>query len=255
MNFIGIIPARYMSSRFPGKALFVIEGKTMIQRVYEQAKQSSVLSELYVATDDVSIENHVKNFWGNVVMTSTEHSCGTERCMEAFNIINKENKYSNDDIIINIQGDEPCINPLQIDLVSSCFRNNEVKIATLVKKIDSTDDLLSPTVMKVVCDINKKAMYFSRSPIPYFRGIEQTQWINKHDYFQHIGIYAYRANVLNEIYKLPLSPLEKTESLEQLRWLENGFSIHVELTEFNSHSVDVPSDVEKILKLLKEQKK
>jgi len=254
MKYIGIIPARYMSSRFPGKALFIIEGKTMIQRVYEQAKLSSVLSELYVATDDVSIQNHVKKFGGNVVMTSIDHSCGTERCMEAFNIINNEGKYSDDDIIINIQGDEPCINPKQIDIIASCFKNNEVKIATLVKKIDTTDDLLSPTVMKVICDKNKKAMYFSRSPIPYFRGLEQTQWIQKHNYYQHIGIYAYKVGVLSEICKLPPSSLEKIESLEQLRWLENGYPIHIEFTEYASHSVDVPSDVEKIIKLLKESK-
>ncbi|NTW33847.1 MAG: 3-deoxy-manno-octulosonate cytidylyltransferase [Bacteroidetes bacterium] len=254
MNFIGIIPARYMSSRFPGKALFVIEGKTMIQRVYEQAKQSSALAELYVATDDVSIENHVKKFGGKVVMTAIDHSCGTERCLEAFNIINVDGKYSDDDVIINIQGDEPCINPEQIDIIASCFKNEEVKIATLVAKIKTTDDLLSPTVMKVVCDKNKKALYFSRSPIPFFRGLEQTQWIQKNNYYQHIGIYAYRASILGEICKLPQSSLEKAESLEQLRWLENGYSINIEFTEHASHSVDVPADVEKIINLLKGSK-
>lgn len=251
MKFIGIIPARYASSRFPGKALFVIQGKTMIQRVYEQAKKSSVLADLYVATDDVSIETHVKKFGGNVVMTSKNHPCGTDRCHEAFHIINKEGKYSYGDIVVNIQGDEPCINPQQIELVASCFKNDEVKIATLVRKIDSTDELLSPTVMKVVCNKNKKAMYFSRSPIPYFRGLDQVQWIKKHTYYQHIGIYAYRASVLDEIHNLKQSPLEKTESLEQLRWLENDYPIHVEITEHASYSVDEPGDVEKIIKLLK----
>ncbi len=254
MKFIGIIPARYASSRFPGKALFVIEGKTMIQRVYEQAQKCNIISELYIATDDVSIENHVKKFGGNVVMTSIDHLCGTDRCNEAFHIINGKNKYSPEDVIINIQGDEPLINPEQISLTASCFRNNEVKIATLVRKIDSTEDLLNPSVIKVVCDKYKKAIYFSRSPIPYFRGIDQIQWINKHTYFQHIGIYAYRAHIIDEIHELNQSSLEKAESLEQLRWLENGYPVHVEITHHASHSVDVPGDVNKIIKLLNEPK-
>ena len=254
MKFIGIIPARYASSRFPGKALFVIDGKTMIQRVYEQVKKTSVLSEIYVATDDSSIENHVKKFGGNAVMTSHEHLCGTDRCHEAFHIINENNKYSDDDVVINIQGDEPCINPEQIELVTSCFNMDEVKIATLVKKMDTVEDLTNPTVIKVVCDKNNKAIYFSRSPIPYFRGLEQAQWLKKQNYFQHIGIYAYKVSVLNEIHKLEQSQLEKAESLEQLRWIENGYSIHVNFTEHKSYSVDVPDDVNKILKLLNETK-
>jgi len=252
MKFIGIIPARYQSSRFPGKALFIIEGKTMIQRVYEQAKKSAILSELYVATDNTSIENHVKNFGGNVVMTSKDHPCGTDRCYEAFHIINNSGIYSSDDIVINIQGDEPCINPQQIELVTSCFKKDDVKIATLVRKMDSMEDLLSSTVIKVVCDTNKKAMYFSRSPIPYFRGLDHSQWIKNHTYYQHIGIYAYRASVLDEIHNIKQSPLEKTESLEQLRWMENDYLIHVEITKHASYSVDEPGDVEKIIKLLKE---
>jgi len=254
MKFIGIIPARYQSSRFPGKALFVIEGKTMIQRVYEQAKKSAILSELYVATDEASIENHVKNFGGNVVMTSKDHHSGTDRCYEAFHIINNSGKYSSDDIVINIQGDEPCINPQQIELVASCFKNSNVKIATLVRKMDSMEDLFSPSIMKVVCNKNKEAMYFSRSPIPYFRGLDQAQWIKKHTYYQHIGIYAYRASVLDEIHNIKPSPLENAESLEQLRWLENDYPIHVEITEHASYSVDEPGDVKKIIKLLKETK-
>jgi len=255
MKFIGIIPARYASSRFPGKALFVIDGKTMIQRVYEQVQKTSVLSELYVATDDSSIENHVKKYGGNAVMTSQDHLCGTDRCHEAFHIINKNKKYSDDDVVINIQGDEPCINPEQIELAASCFKNDEVKIATLVKKMDTVEDLVSPSIIKVVCDKNKKAIYFSRSPIPYFRGLEQAQWLKKHSYYQHIGIYAYRVSVLNEIHKLEQTPLEKAESLEQLRWIENGYSIHINFTEHKSYSVDVPDDVNKILKLLNEIKK
>jgi 3-deoxy-manno-octulosonate cytidylyltransferase (CMP-KDO synthetase) len=254
MRFIGIIPARYASSRFPGKALFVIDGKTMIQRVYEQAQKSKVLSELYVATDDISIENHIKSFGGNVLMTSKEHQCGTDRCYEAFNAINKTSKYSSDDVVINIQGDEPCINPEQIDLVASCFKKDEVKIATLIKKLDSLEDLINPSIIKVVRDKNNKAIYFSRSPIPYFRGLDQTQWIKKHEYFQHIGIYAYKTSVLEDIHKLSQTPLEKAESLEQLRWLENAYSIHVNITGHKSYSVDTPDDISKILQLLKETK-
>jgi 3-deoxy-manno-octulosonate cytidylyltransferase (CMP-KDO synthetase) len=250
MKFIGIIPARYASSRFPGKALFVIEGKTMIQRVYEQAKKANILDDVYVATDDTSIENHVKNFGGKAIMTSFDHQCGTDRCHEAFQLINKDGKYNGNDVVINIQGDEPLINPEQIEKVASCFKNKEVEIATLVRKMDNTDDLVSPTVMKVVCDKNKRAMYFSRSPIPYFRGLDQSQWLKKHTYYQHVGIYAYRASVLDKIHLLPPSSLEQTESLEQLRWLENGYSVYVEVTEYSSHSVDVPSDVNKIIQIL-----
>jgi 3-deoxy-manno-octulosonate cytidylyltransferase (CMP-KDO synthetase) len=253
MKFVGIIPARYASSRFPGKALFVIEGKTMIQRVYEQAKKSSVLSELYVATDDISIETHVKNFGGNVVMTSKKHLCGTDRCHEAFNIINKEKKYSSGDVVINIQGDEPLINPKQIELVCSCFGKAKVNIATLIRKIDSYDDLMNPGVMKVVTDKSNKALYFSRAVIPFLRGVQQSEWMNHHDFFMHIGLYAYKASTLNEIVELPQSALEKAESLEQLRWIENGYSIYVEHTEFASHSVDTPNDVKKIVELLKKQ--
>jgi len=254
MKFIGIIPARYASSRFPGKALFVIEGKTMIQRVYEQAKKANILDDVFVATDDASIENHVKNFGGKAIMTSADHQCGTDRCHEAFQLINKDRKYNADDVVINIQGDEPLINPEQIEKVASCFKNKNVEIATLVRKMDNVDDLVSSTVMKVVIDKNKKAMYFSRSPIPYFRGLDKAQWLKKHDYYQHIGIYAYKASVLNEIHLLSPSSLEKVESLEQLRWLENGYPIHVEFTEHTSHSVDVPEDVNKIIQLLNQPK-
>jgi 3-deoxy-manno-octulosonate cytidylyltransferase (CMP-KDO synthetase) len=254
MKFIGIIPARYASSRFPGKALFVIEGKTMIQRVYEQALKASVLADLYVATDDISIENHVKKFGGKVVMTSKDIACGTDRCHVAFQTINANNIYKPDDVIINIQGDEPLIDPEQINIVASCFKSIEVEIATLIKKLDSTDDLLSPNVMKVVCDHQKRAMYFSRSPVPYFRDLDQKQWIKKHTYYHHIGIYAYRAAVLSKLQDLPPSELEKAEALEQLRWLQNGYSIYVEQTDYQGHAVDVPADVDKIIKLLKESK-
>jgi 3-deoxy-manno-octulosonate cytidylyltransferase (CMP-KDO synthetase) len=188
------------------------------------------------------------------VMTSSDLACGTDRCHDAFQIINEGNTYGPDDVIINIQGDEPLIDPEQINLVASCFKSDEVKIATLIKKLDNVEDLQSPNVMKVVCDDQKRAMYFSRSPIPYFRGLDQKQWIKKHTYFHHIGIYAYRVSVLAQLRILPQSTLEKAEALEQLRWLQNGYSIYVEQTDYQGHAVDVPGDVEKIIKLLNESK-
>ncbi|MFH0865609.1 MAG: 3-deoxy-manno-octulosonate cytidylyltransferase [Bacteroidota bacterium] len=250
MKFIGIIPARYNSTRFPGKPLHVIEGKSMIQRVYEQCTLASVLNALTVATDDQRIFDHVVSFGGMTIMTNRNHTCGTERCHEAFKLLKNENKFSDDDVVINIQGDEPLINPKQIELVCSCFSGSCVNIATLIRKIDDPDDLMNPGVMKVVTDKNKKALYFSRAPIPYLRGVAQNDWLNYCEYFMHVGIYAYRASVLNEIVKLPQSPLEQAESLEQLRWLENGYPIHVALTDIASHSVDTPQDVNKIINLL-----
>ena len=250
MKFIGIIPARYNSSRFPGKPLHIIEGKSMIRRVYEQCSQSSVLSVLAVATDDVRIFDHVKSFGGNVVMTSPAHTCGTERCYETFQLLLAENNLSVNDVVINIQGDEPLIDPKQIELVCSLFKSDEVQIATLIRKIDTEADLTSNTVMKVVTDKNNKALYFSRNVIPFLADTDESKRLSAHTYYMHVGIYAYRAAILNEIVKLPQSALEKAESLEQLRWLENGYPIHVELTDIVSHSVDTPQDVEKIINLL-----
>lgn len=250
MKFIGIIPARYNSTRFPGKPLHIIEGKSIIQRVYEQCAKSSVLSRLTVATDDERIYDHVKSFEGNVIMTSCSHTCGTERCNEAFHLMKTENNLSDEDVVINIQGDEPLIDPRQIVLVCSLFKKDEVQIATLISKINSESDLESNSVMKVVTDKNNKALYFSRNIIPFVAGVDGSKRLAAHTFYMHIGIYAYRASVLDEIVKLPQSPLEKAESLEQLRWLENGYSIHVALTDIVSHSVDTPQDVEKIINLL-----
>lgn len=250
MKFIGIIPARYESSRFPGKPLCIIEGKTMIQRVYEQCSKASVLSALVVATDDQRIYDHVISFGGKVLMTERNHSCGTERCSEAFQLLKKESKFSDDDVVINIQGDEPLTDPKQIERISSLFKNRDVQIATLIRKMDSLTDLKSNTVMKVVTDKNGRALYFSRNVIPYIKGVEENRLLQAHTFFMHIGIYAYRADVLNEIVKLPQSDLEKAESLEQLRWLENGFPIHVAQTDIANHSVDTPQDIKKITDLL-----
>lgn len=250
MKFIGIIPARYSSSRFPGKPLHIIEGKSMIQRVYEQCRKSAVLSELVVATDDDRIFDHVQSFGGNVLMTEESHSCGTERCREAFHSLKAEKYLEEEDIVINIQGDEPLIDPKQIELLCSLFKRDEVQIATLIRKIDSEKDLTSNTVMKVVTDKNNKALYFSRNIIPFFYGAGEKDRLLLHTYYMHVGIYAYSAGILDEIVKLPPSALEKAESLEQLRWLENGYPIHVGLTDIESHSVDRPEDVSKIIHLL-----
>lgn len=242
MNFIGIIPARFASTRFPGKPLIDIHGKTMIQRVYQQVKLSKSLSEVVVATDDKRIFDHVHSFGGNVLMTASHHVNGTERCCEVIDMLEKLN--TNYDIAINIQGDEPFIDPEQIDKVASCFLNNSsADIATLIKKLDKEADLLNPSIIKVVKDINNKALYFSRSPIPFYRDGDWAKALLKHTYYKHIGIYAYRTEILKKITVLNPSSLELSESLEQLRWLQNGFSIFTELTNHESRSIDTPQDL------------
>ena len=246
MNFIGIIPARYQSIRFPGKPLFVINGKTMIQRVYEQALKSKVLKRVIVATDDKSIENHVKMFGGEVMMTSKKHKSGTDRCNEVIENLKNIEKDFVFDVAINIQGDEPYIDPLQIELLASCFKNKEVEIATLLKKIDSEQELFDQNVVKCAPNINKSALYFSRASIPFIRDKEKGKWLESQDFYKHIGIYAYRIDVLQKITKLKKSKLETAESLEQLRWLENGYKINVEFTEIESVSIDTINDILKL---------
>ena len=250
MKFIGIIPARYESSRFPGKPLHLICGKSMIQRVYEQCKLAGVLDEIVIATDDERIVQHVKGFGGNVVLTSASHKCGTERCNEAISILNNDGIYDNEDVVINIQGDEPLINPEQISLVSSCFNKKGVALATLAKKISNSTDIFNPNTIKVVFNNFNEAVYFSRSPIPYQRGIIEKEWINSGNYYKHIGIYAYKVGMLKKITKFAQTKLELSESLEQLRWLENGLIINVAITEHDSHSVDVPEDVATIEEMI-----
>ena len=241
MKILGIIPSRYASTRFPGKPLAMIDGKSMIQRVYEQASKSSSLTRVIVATDDSRIYDHVKSFNGNVVMTSSEHLNGTSRCWEVV-----EQSDENYNVVVNIQGDEPFIDPVQINQVAELFENNEVEIATLVKKIDESTELFNPNVVKAVFDREKKALFFSRQPIPFLRGIPKDEWLRKHDYFKHIGIYAYRSDILKKIVKLKPSELEKAESLEQLRWLENGFNINVQVTAIEAVSIDTPDDLLKL---------
>ncbi|AIM36796.1 3-deoxy-manno-octulosonate cytidylyltransferase [Sphingobacterium sp. ML3W] len=241
MKIIGIIPARYASSRLPGKPLVDIAGKSMIQRVYEQVKNTSCLQEVIIATDDSRIEEHVQSFGGNVVMTSSTHQSGTDRCAE---VVSKVNGF---DIAINIQGDEPFINPLQIELLASCFNKPETQIATLVKKIHTPDELFNVNIPKVVRNIHSEAIYFSRQTIPYLRGFEQKDWLSQQTYFKHVGIYGYKTDILAELTKLPMGSLEETEALEQLRWIEHGYVIQTAETEHETIAVDTKEDLERIL--------
>jgi 3-deoxy-manno-octulosonate cytidylyltransferase (CMP-KDO synthetase) len=244
MEIIGIIPARYASTRFPGKPLVEIHGKSMIQRVYEQAKKAR-LTEVVVATDDERIRQHVQEFGGKAVMTGEHHQSGTDRCFEAYQKNNKPFEY-----IINIQGDEPFIRPEQIDLVASCFQNPATQLATLVKEIITAEELFNTNSPKVVLNQAREALYFSRQPIPFCRNVPTDIWHNQHTYFKHIGIYGYRADILEQITQLVPSALELAESLEQLRWLENGYRIMTALTSFETIGIDAPEDLEKIDHLL-----
>lgn len=241
MNVIGIIPARYASTRFPGKPLVEIHGKSMIQRVYEQAGKAARLSHVFVATDDSRIYDHVISFGGKAIMTAASHRTGTERCEEAARLI--ENEGVDCDVVINIQGDEPYIHSEQIDTLASMFSAPEVKIATLIKKLNSEEEIQSPNIIKVVKNLHNKALYFSRLPIPYLRDKKNETLTQMLTYYKHIGIYAYRKTTLQEIARLPMGSLEQCESLEQLRWLENGLDIFVAETNYESHSVDVPEDL------------
>lgn len=238
MKILGIIPARYASTRFPGKPLADIDGKPMIQRVYEQAQKCKQLNEVVVATDDKRIESAVKKFNGNVVMTSRKHESGTDRCYEALKKV--KGKF---DAVINIQGDEPFIHPGQISKVAGCFKNKNAQLATLVMRMKSIHELTNHNTVKVVISKNKEALYFSRTAIPFYRGKDPAAWIKSHTYYKHIGIYGYRTDVLARIIKLKRSPLEIAESLEQLRWLENGYRISVEFTNLESFSIDTPEDI------------
>ena len=254
MIFIGIIPARYASTRFPGKPLADLCGKTVIQRVSEQA--SKKLDIVIVATDDQRIYDCVQSFGGEVIMTSPSHTCGTDRVYEAFQHYYESSQITNtleDIVVVNIQGDEPFIQPDQIQSLMDCFPTD---IATLVHPFtehNTWEDLMNPNYVKVAIAREKdnsnssiigNALYFSRTPIPYMRGVEQKEWLKGGQYFRHIGLYAYRADVLGRITQLPPSILEQTECLEQLRWLENGLQIRVALTHHTSIGIDTPEDLQ-----------
>ncbi|HEX2975296.1 MAG TPA: 3-deoxy-manno-octulosonate cytidylyltransferase [Bacteroidales bacterium] len=241
MNFAGIIPARYASLRFPGKPLAMIGDKPMIRLVYEQA--SKALDNVFVATDDDRIFDTVVGFKGRAIMTSTDHRSGTDRCAEAAGLI--ETKGIKADVIINIQGDEPFIKPEQIRSLMECFNDDSVQIATLVRIVKPDEDLSEPNHPKVIIDNKGNAIYFSRSVIPYYRGDNFKSWSLRHTYFKHIGLYAYRTAVLKEITSIPQSSLEIAESLEQNRWIENGYSIRTTVSEWESIGIDTPEDLEK----------
>jgi 3-deoxy-manno-octulosonate cytidylyltransferase (CMP-KDO synthetase) len=241
MKILGIIPARYASSRFPGKPLININGKSMIQRVYEQALKCGLLDLVTVATDDERIATEVNRFGGHFSMTSSNHQSGTDRCAEVAEL---HPKY---DIIINIQGDEPFIDPSQISLLISCFNSPEVQLATLVKEVDTEEELFNQNQPKVVLNAVKEAIYFSRQTIPFLRGIAPASWLSSHTFYKHIGIYGYVRATLLEITKLLPSTLERCESLEQLRWIENGYRIMTQLTTLETIAIDSPEDLKKIL--------
>lgn len=251
MKFIGLIPARYGSSRFPGKPLAILGGKPVIQRVYEQVAGS--FDEAYVCTDDERIYNTVIAFGGKAVMTSTDCKSGTDRCWQAFTSL-----HSDADVVVNIQGDEPFIQRSQLEGLKACFEDTSTHIATLVKPFGTTDSLealFNPNSPKVVVDASMRALYFSRSVIPYLRGIPQEEWLQKHTFYKHIGLYAYRTQVLKEITSIPQGTLELCESLEQLRWLENGYVIKVGMTDVETIGIDTPEDLamaEEFLKTLKD---
>ena len=250
MKFIGIIPARYASTRFPAKPLAILGGKPVIQRVYEQV--AGILDDAYVATDDERIEAAVKAFGGKVVMTSVNHKSGTDRCYEAFQKVGE-----GFDVIVNIQGDEPFIQRSQLESIKACFEDENTQIATLVKPFvpaDGFDALENVNSPKVVVNNNMQALYFSRSIIPYQRNKDKQEWLAGHTYYKHIGLYAYRAAVLKEITSLPQSSLELAESLEQLRWLENGYTIKVGISEVETIGIDTPQDLARAEAFLKEQK-
>lgn len=248
MEILALIPARYASTRFPGKPLVDIDGKSMIQRVYEQSLKA--FKHVYVATDDNRIFKHIVDLGYKAIMTSDKHKSGTDRCAEALETIQNETPIKFD-VVVNIQGDEPFINPQQLRLLVCAFEESETQIATLIKKIENKQDLFDPNKPKVIIDKKGKVIYFSRSTIPYIRNYQQTEWLRNHTFYKHIGLYAYRANILKEITQIPVSSLEQAESLEQLRWIENGYYIQTRITDIETYSIDTPIDLMKVIEMIK----
>lgn len=249
MKFLALIPARYASTRFPAKPLAILAGKPIIQHVYERV--SSIFEDAYVVTDDTRIEECVKAFGGRCVMTGTHHKSGTDRCFEAL-----EKLGAGFDVVVNVQGDEPFIAASQLETIKQCFADVETQIATLVKPFtpaDGIEALENPNSPKVVLDNNNYAVYFSRSVIPYLRGVEKDEWLSHHTFYKHIGLYAYRAEVLKEITSMPLGVLEQAESLEQLRWLQAGYRIKVGTTDVETIGIDTPEDLERAKNFLEQQ--
>jgi 3-deoxy-manno-octulosonate cytidylyltransferase (CMP-KDO synthetase) len=247
MKILAIIPSRYASTRFPGKPLINIDGKTMIQRVYEQAKKASCLTQVVVATDHAQIFDHVTSFSGHVVMTSSSHESGTDRCAEVLEkYLMQQNQENTFDVVLNIQGDEPFINPEQINELAACFNDPKTEIATLVKEIKTEEELFNPNRPKVDFNSDNFAKMFSRNVIPELPSLKKEDWFKAHTFYKHIGIYGYRSDVLAKISKLPQSPLEIKERLEQLRWLENNYAIKIATTEFEAIAIDTPEDLKQL---------
>lgn len=247
MKVVGIIPARYASTRFPGKPLALIKGKPMIQRVYEQALKSQ-LDEVVIATDDARIADAIMDFGGRYVLTDPNHRSGTDRCREALGLL--DSQY---DAVINIQGDEPFIDPQQINQVMELICRDDTQLASLAKKIVDEDELFSPNTVKVVMDKMGNALYFSRNPIPFMRNFDSSEWLKKGVFYKHVGIYAYKSEILRQIAGMQPTALEVSESLEQLRWLENGFDIRMGVTDAENVSIDQPRDIEKAEKFAENQ--
>ncbi len=244
MRILGIIPARMASSRFPAKALADIGGKSMVQRVYEQASAAKKTDKIIVATDHDDILQHVRDFGGTAVMTSEQHPSGTDRCREAL-----DKEAADYDYVVNIQGDEPFIHPDTIDELAGLL-DGHTPLATLVNQVKEAALLFNPSIMKVIINQQYQALYFSRECIPYLRGYDKREWLQHHTYYKHVCIYAYRTDILREVTKLPVSSLERAESLEQLRWLENGYPIKVGITEHESISIDTPEDLRRAKQLM-----
>ncbi|MDD6553381.1 MAG: 3-deoxy-manno-octulosonate cytidylyltransferase [Prevotellaceae bacterium] len=238
MKYIGIIPARYASTRFPGKPLAMLGGKTVIQRVYEQV--AACLDDAYVATDDERIFSEVERFGGKAVMTRKDHKSGTDRIEEAMEKIGGDW-----DVVVNIQGDEPFIQRSQIETVCHCFDDPQTQIATIGKPFTTMEAVKNPNSPKIVVDNNGFALYFSRSVIPFVRGVDEKEWLQHYPFLKHLGLYAYRREVLRAVTALPQSSLEKAESLEQLRWLQNGFRIKVGTTDVETVGIDTPDDLKR----------
>lgn len=241
MKIAGIIPVRFQSTRFPGKALVDIKGRSMVQRVYQQATAANGLDKVIVATDHQSIYDHVNDFGGNVCMTSEHHPSGTDRCREALEQL--EGKF---DFVVNIQGDEPFIDPRQIDALVNGLEQS-VQIATQARVIEDYNKLTDPNCVKVIMNGHGDALYFSRTPLPYLRNVSPDQWLDQFNFYQHIGLYAYHREALQQITELPVSKLEEAEGLEQLRWLENGYSIKVLITDYHADGIDTPEDLERAM--------
>lgn len=249
MNFLGIIPARYGSTRLEGKPLADIEGKTMIQRVYEQA--SKAIADVYIATDDERIKEAVESFGGKAVMTSSNHNTGTNRCLEAFEMVSS-NTHKKFDIVLNIQGDEPLLVPEQLEELMGCFSDSRTEMATLITPVIRMEDLFNESEVFVVFNKDQFALYFSREVIPHIHGMHKTKWLENNTYHKHLGLYGYTAKALKTFAKLPQTNLELTESLEQNRWIENGGNIKLAVTKHDSIPVDTIDDLERVRKIVRE---